>query len=111
MIRHSVIFTLHHPPHSPQETEFLRAAECLRKIPEVANFEILRQVSPKNSFSFGFSMDLLDSSAFQNYLNHRIHSEFIASRWIPEVKAFLEIDFEPVPIPVPCEPLAYISGV
>ncbi|MEK0446418.1 MAG: hypothetical protein RLZZ399_1739 [Verrucomicrobiota bacterium] len=99
MLRHSVLFTLHHPSHSSRETEFLKAAEHLRQIPGVTQFEIHRQISRKNPFAFGISMEFRDTADFENYLSHPLHSEFVASRWVPEVKDFLEIDLASIADP------------
>ena len=57
MIRHTVAFTLKHPHGSAAETAFLDAAKILAAIPGVEKFEQLRQVSAKNAYRFGFSMD------------------------------------------------------
>ena len=57
MIRHTVAFKLKHSSGSESEASFLKAAQVLTSIPTVRNFEWLRQVSPKNKFEFGFSME------------------------------------------------------
>ena len=56
MIRHTVASRLHHASGSPEEADFLAAARALADIPGVTAFEQLRQTSPKNDFTFGFSM-------------------------------------------------------
>ena len=57
MIRHTVAFTLRHAAGSVAEAEFLKEALALAKIPGVEKFEQLRQVSGKNPYRFGFSME------------------------------------------------------
>jgi hypothetical protein len=101
MIRHSVLFTLRHPRHSPQENDFLSACLDLLKIPGVTAFEVFRQTSPKNPFSLGLTMFFDDRETYEAYLNDPIHSEFVASRWLPEVLDFLEIDSEAISLPAP----------
>lgn len=64
-IRHTVSFTLHHPAGSDEERDFLAAAEKLGEIPGVEAFEILAEVSPKNDFRFGISMEFADQAAYQ----------------------------------------------
>ena len=96
MIRHTVIFTLKHATGSLKEKAFLRDAKVLAEIPGVTNFEQLRQVSPKNDFHFGFSMEFADSAAYDGYNSHPKHQAFVKDRWGPEVAKFLEIDYEPV---------------
>ena len=96
MIRHTVVFRLKHAPGSPEESRFLADARRLAAIPGVENFEQLRQVSPKNDFAFGFSMEFADAAAYAGYNDHPDHTAFVRDRWVPEVAAFLEIDYEPL---------------
>lgn len=93
MIRHSVIFSLKHAAGSPEEHAFLQEAKILAAIPGVEKFEQLRQVSPKNDFAFGFSMEFADHAAYSVYNDHPDHVAFVRDRWVPEVSKFLEIDY------------------
>jgi hypothetical protein len=93
MIRHSVIFTLKHPAGSAEEGAFLRDARVLAAIPGVETFEQLRQVSRKNDYAFGFSMEFADQAAYSGYNDHPDHVAFVRDRWMPEVERFLEIDY------------------
>ncbi len=95
MIRHTVVFSLKHAPGSEPERAFLRDALVLATIPGVQKFERLRQVSAKNGFDFGFSMEFADAQAYQGYNEHPEHVRFVRERWIPEVADFLEIDYTP----------------
>jgi Stress responsive A/B Barrel Domain len=101
MIRHTVVFRLKHPKGSAAEKKFLTDSRILAKIPGVRTFEQLRQVSPKNDYHFGFSMEFTDQKAYSGYNEHPDHVAFVRDRWIPEVESFLEIDYVP---------LAWISG-
>ena len=95
MIRHTVIFTLKHAHGSLMEKAFLRDAKlALEKIPGVEKFEQLRQVSPKNDYRFGFSMEFADKKAYDGYDRHPRHVAFVQDRWNREVEKFLEIDYE-----------------
>ena len=96
MIRHTGVFTLKHPADSLSEQDFLRDAIVLATIPGVEKFEQLRQVSPKNDYRFGFSMEFADEAAYRGYNEHPIHVAFVRDRWVPEVSRFLEIDYEPI---------------
>ncbi len=96
MIRHTVVFRLKHPRGSAEEISFLRAGMALADIPGVEKFEQLRQVSPKNDYHFGYSMEFADRSAYKGYDEHPVHVAYVRDRWIPEVEAFLEIDYEPL---------------
>ena len=96
MIRHTVVFRLKHPRGSAEEKSFLDAGMALASIPGVQQFEQLRQVSPKNDYHFGYSMEFADQAAYQGYNDHPAHVAYVRDRWIPEVEAFLEIDYEPL---------------
>lgn len=93
MIRHTVVFRLKHPKGSEAETSFLTDARALAAIPGVEAFEQLRQVSPKNDYDYGFSMEFAGEPAYQFYNDHPDHVAFVRDRWVPEVEAFLEIDY------------------
>ena len=97
MIRHTVVFTLRHARHSLEERRFLTdARDALEAIPGVMHFEQLLQVSPKNEYRFGFSMEFADQKAYTAYNEHPRHVAFVRDRWLPEVDKFLEIDYVPL---------------
>ena len=93
MIRHTVVFTLKHPQGSPEERKFLEDALVLTQIPTVQKFEQLKQVSAKNGYKFGFSMEFADQAAYDTYNDHPIHVAFVRDRWKVEVSDFMEIDY------------------
>ena len=94
MIRHTVAFRLKHAPGSPGETAFLSDAKrLLGGIPGVDNLEQLRQVSRKNAFTLGFSMEFADQAAYDRYNGHPDHVAFVRDRWVPEVEDFIELDY------------------
>ncbi len=93
MIRHTVVFSLKHAAGSDAERNFLDAADTLRSIPGVQKFEKLRQISAKNDYAFGLSMEFADQAAYQSYNDHPAHAKFVSERWIPEVDRFMEIDY------------------
>jgi hypothetical protein len=92
-IRHTVAFALAHPEGSDEERAFLAAATALGDIPGVEAFEVLAEVSPKNGFRFGISMEFADERAYSGYNEHPDHVAFVQGRWIPEVTEFLEVDY------------------
>jgi hypothetical protein len=53
-------------------------------------------VGPKNSISFGFSMEFADQSAYDAYNSHPTHVAFVRDRWVSEVEDFLEVDYTPL---------------
>ena len=95
-IRHTVAFTLAHGEGSEEERDFLAAAARLAEVPGVEAFEVLREVSPKNSFRFGLSMEFADQAAYDGYNEHPAHVAFVQERWLPEVSDFLEVDYTAV---------------
>ena len=92
-IRHTVVFTPHHAEGSPEEADFLAAGAALAAIPGVEAFEVLREVSPKNGYRFGISMEFADEAAYAAYNEHPDHVAFVQGRWIPEIADFLEVDY------------------
>lgn len=96
MIRHTVSFRLKHPRGSAEEASFLEAGRALAAIPGVLRFEQLRQTSPKSDHHFGYSMEFADQAAYDAYDRHPIHVAYVRDRWIPEVEAFQETDYEPL---------------
>ena len=96
MIRHTVVFRLKHARDSSEEARLLSLALKLADIKGVEKFEQLRQISPKNDYAFGFSMEFADQSAYDGYNVHPDHVAFVRDIWIQEVEAFLEIDYVPL---------------
>lgn len=94
MIRHTVVFKLKHLNNSRKEKNFLNAVQKLSSIPGVKNFECLRQVSKKNNFDFGLSMEFDNKQSYDEYSNHPDHLSFVQNIWLKEVENFLEIDYE-----------------
>jgi heme-degrading monooxygenase HmoA len=92
-IRHTVAFTLVHEDGSAEERDFLEAAQHLATIPGVEAFELLAEVSPKNGYRFGISMEFADRSAYDRYNEHPDHIDFVQQRWLTEVSEFLELDY------------------
>jgi hypothetical protein len=92
-IRHTVAFTLGHPEGSAEERDFLEAAARLASVPGVETFELLAEISPKNGFRFGLSMEFADRSAYERYNEHPDHVRFVQERWLTEVTDFLELDY------------------
>ena len=43
------------------------------------------QVSVKNEFKSGFSMEFADQKAYGGYTYHPLHEAFVRDRWVPDV--------------------------
>ena len=96
-IRHMVIFCLHYEKGSLEAKKFLQDGQrILSEIPGVEEFEVFNQVSKKNDYDYGFSMDFANQAAYTAYNEHAIHVDFVEQRWKKEVSRFLEIDFQGV---------------
>ena len=89
-------FKLKYPKGSQEAQNFLNAARKLEAIPGVQNFEALRQISKKNDFDFGLSMEFANQNLYDGYSNHPDHQKFVLEYWVKYVKDFLEIDYEPL---------------
>jgi hypothetical protein len=92
-IRHTVVFTLKHQIGSPEEADFILAIKKLASIPGVEKFEFMKQISKKNNYDYGLSMEFADQKAYDAYNSHPDHVAFVNNRWMKEVKDFMEIDF------------------
>lgn len=99
MIRHTVTFKLKHEEGSDAEKSFIDSASKLAEIPNVNNFECLRQVGKKNNYDYGLSMEFASMDDYDAYNQHPDHVRFVQTRWIPEVADFMEIDYEPLSSP------------
>jgi hypothetical protein len=93
MIRHSVILKLKSNISSEDKQAFFDAVDKLATIPDVQNFEVLKQVSPKNKFEYGISMEFDNQEQYDVYSNHTEHVAFIQNFWMKSVEDFLEIDY------------------
>jgi hypothetical protein len=93
MIHHSVVFKLKYPKGSSEENRFIDAAAKLSEIPGVLNFKVLKQVSIKNQFDYGLSMDFNNQEEYDTYSAHADHVAFIEQFWLEYVTDFLEIDY------------------
>lgn len=93
-IQHGVIFCLKVAADSPEAEKFLEdGRRILTEIPVVNNFQVFKQVSPKNEYDFGFTMVFENEEDYQTYNDHPNHVAFVEERWMKEVDKFLEIDF------------------
>ena len=92
-IRHCVAFALNHTEGSAEEATFLDALRALAAIPGVEAFEVVAEVSPKNGYRHGVSMEFADRAAYEAYNAHPDHIAFVTQLWDREVGDFLEIDF------------------
>ncbi|PZD97651.1 Dabb family protein [Paenibacillus sambharensis] len=96
-LRHMVVFSLHHGPDAAETETFLADGQrLLSAIPTVEHFEVLRQISPKCDYDYGFSMEFADRAAYEAYNADPDHVAFVEERWKKEVARFQEIDFSDI---------------
>lgn len=73
-IKHMVIFNLIHPEGSQKAQKFLADGQALlTSIPVVRDFQVSKQVSPKNDYAFGFSMVFDSAEDYEAYNGHPVH--------------------------------------
>lgn len=94
MIRHSVILKLNDSIHPDEKQAFFDAVGKLSSIPNVQKFEVLKQISPKNKFEYGISMEFDNQEQYDAYSNHPDHVAFVQKFWMSNVEDFLEIDYQ-----------------
>ncbi|MDQ4053025.1 MAG: Dabb family protein [Actinomycetota bacterium] len=92
-IRHTVAFTLRHEDGSPEAASFFEALAALGAIDGVEELQVLSEVSPKNSYRHGVTMEFASRAAYEAYNASPEHVEFVRDRWDADVADFLEIDF------------------
>lgn len=96
-IIHSVVFSLKHAHGSAEESAFLQDGKsALSSIPTVNNFQVFREISPKNTYDYGFSMVFNSREDYEAYNVHPKHVEFVTERWEKEVVQFMEIDYSEI---------------
>lgn len=93
MIRHSVILKLKSDINSADKQAFFDAVDKLAQIPDVQKFEVLKQISSKNKFEYGISMEFDTQEQYDFYSSHPQHQAFIQDFWVESVEDFLEIDY------------------
>lgn len=92
-ITHSVAFKLKWDKDSDEEKAFIRkSVELLSPIPNVQEFNVNRQFSPKNPYNFEFTMGFNSQQEYDNYSNNPIHLKYVKEIWLSEVEKFLEKD-------------------
>ncbi len=94
MIRHSVILKLKEQLSTKDKQAFFEAVDKLAAIPDVQKFEVLTQISPKNKFEYGISMEFDNQEQYDTYSTHPEHVAFVQNFWMNAVDDFLEIDFQ-----------------
>ena len=96
-IKHLVIFCLKSGKDSLETSKFLADGKSILSSIHVAEkFKVMEQISLKNEYDFGFSMEFKSKEAYEKYNSYPSHVDFVKTRWENEVTTFLEIDFEDI---------------
>jgi hypothetical protein len=90
-IRHAGIFNFKPTVSESQKHEFFVA---LKEINGVEKMEVSHQISSKNKFKYGFSMEFASNEIYLAYSIHPQHNAFVKDFFIPFVEDFMEIDTE-----------------
>ena len=93
-IRHAGIFNFKPTVSGSQKHAFFVALKALEDINGVEKMEVSRQISTKNKFKYGFSMEFASNEIYQAYSIHPQHDAFVKEFFIPLVEDFMEIDTE-----------------
>ncbi|MDP2892512.1 MAG: Dabb family protein [Bacillota bacterium] len=93
-IRHTVVFCLKHEKGSEEAEKFLRdGKEVLSAIPGAYQFESLWMVSEDGGYDYAFSMRFENQQAYDDFIKHGNHMEFVKQRCKKEVSKFKVMDF------------------
>jgi hypothetical protein len=91
-IRHAGLFTFKPTVTEAEKQAFNIALKDLEQIEGVQKMEISKQISPKNTFEYGFSMEFANDSIYKAYNIHPHHDAFVQNYWLKYVEDFMEID-------------------
>ena len=91
-IRHAGLLKFKTDVTAEEKQAFFKALQDLEQIGGVQKMEISKQISSKNKFEFGFSMEFADESIYKAYNIHPLHNAFVQNYWLKYVADFMEID-------------------
>ncbi|MEI7026641.1 Dabb family protein [Paenibacillus sp. y28] len=95
-VTHTVFFDLLVQPESEEAERFLASSRLiLMSIPGVAQFQVLRQISPRNDLPFGFIMKFLNHAAYAAFQSHPEYRHYLREVWQRQVAMFQEIAYVP----------------
>ena len=90
MIQHTVSFRL---SDSADSKAFWAGVTTLEAIEGVQDFQTLRQVGSKSSFTHALSMYFDSQDVYDGYNSHPDHVRFVEELWLPNVAEFVELDY------------------
>jgi Stress responsive A/B Barrel Domain len=91
-IRHAGLLKFKTSVTQEEKQVFFIALKNLEQIEGVEKMEISKQISPKNTFEYGFSMEFAHEDIYKAYNVHPSHDAFVQNYWLKYVEDFMEID-------------------
>ncbi|MBL7817902.1 MAG: Dabb family protein [Saprospiraceae bacterium] len=91
-IRHAGIFKFKTNVTDQEKQAFFTALKNLEQLEGVQKMEISKQISTKNAFEYGFSMEFANDDVYEAYNIHPQHDAFVKNYWLKYVEDFMEID-------------------
>lgn len=91
-IRHAGLLKFKDSITAEEKHAFFIALKDLEQIEGVEKMKISKQISPKNKFEYGFSMEFADVGIYKAYNVHPQHDAFVQNYWLKYVEDFMEID-------------------
>lgn len=91
-IRHAGLLKFKSTITEEEKQAFFIALKDLEQIEGVQKMEISKQISTKNPFEYGFSMEFANESIYKAYNIHPQHDAFVQNYWLKYVEDFMEID-------------------
>lgn len=98
-IAHTVFFKLRFAQEDEVQSFLNGSAATLAEIPNVLQFQVLKQQSTKNPYDYGFYMEFASRADYDAYNNHPIHVQYVEEVWKRDVTSFLEIDYTVITAP------------
>jgi Stress responsive A/B Barrel Domain len=91
-IRHAGLLKFKSTVTAQEKQAFFIALKNLEHIKGVEKMEISKQISSKNTFEYGFSMEFANEDIYNAYNIHPSHDAFVKNYWLKYVADFMEID-------------------
>jgi hypothetical protein len=91
-IRHAGLLKFKTDVTVAEKQAFFKALQDLEQIEGVEKMEVSKQISPKNKFEYGFSMEFANEGIYKAYNVHPQHDAFVQNYWLKYVADFMEID-------------------
>jgi len=92
-IHHSAYFIFNDSISNEDTALFFTEIKKLAAIPGVIGFKVVNEISPKNKYNFGVTMQFKNQQDYDAYNSHPTHVDFVQNYWLKMVADFMEIDY------------------